>query len=140
MSEAFPFTSISSTNPTAPLPMFREYAWDSEKDCFKLDSGGNVILLEGNEALKVWIMHVMRVERWVYLAYSGSYGVEIHSLIGKVLTTGERKSELRRTIKEALMVNPYIISLDKIEFAEDAHGRIIAINVTLSTRYGKIEV
>lgn len=140
MSAEFPFTgSVQATNPQS-LPLFREWAWDFEKDCFQRDSHGNMILLAGNEALKTWIYHAMRVERWAYLAYSDAYGVELEQFRGKVLTVGERKSELRRVLREALMVNPYISSVDKIEFEENERGRVLSINVSLTTVYGTLEI
>lgn len=140
MSDAFPFTSIQTRSSAATLPMFREWAWDFEKDCFKRDSSGEMILLEGNEALKVWIYHLMKSERWAYLAYSDAYGVEIQPFVGHVLTVGERRSELRRVLKEALMVNPYIQSIDRVSFEENERGRVLNINVELTTVYGAITV
>ena len=141
MSEAFPFTgSSASSSPLLNLPTFREYAWDFDKDRFLRDGAGNMILLEKNEALKVWIYHAMKVERWAYLAYSSSYGVETQQFFGKVMTVGERRSELRRTIIEALMVSPYIRSVDKVEFEDDEHGRLLKANVELTTIYGKMNV
>lgn len=140
MSADFPFTgTTAATNPTS-LPMFREYAWDFERDCFLRNSSGDMILLSGNEALKVWIYHAMKVERWAFLAYSGAYGVELLQFFGKVMTVGERRSELRRTIIEALMVSPYIKSVDKIDFVDDERGRLLSISVELTTIYGTLVV
>ena len=140
MSDAFPFTSVSTSNALTTLPMFKEWAWDFENDRFLRNSNGEMILLEGNEALKVWIYHTMKAERWAYLAYSDSYGVEMQQFIGHVLTVGERRSELRRVIKEALMVNPYIRSVDRIDFEEGERGRVLNINVELTTIYGTVTI
>ena len=140
MSAEFPFTgSVAATNPTT-LPMFREYAWDFNNDRFERDSNGNMILLEGNEAIKIWLYKVFKTERFMYLAYSSSYGIEINQFMGRVLSVGERKSEMRRVIKECIMVLPYISSIDKIEFNEDERGRVVAITVELTTIYGKMTV
>lgn len=140
MSAEFPFTgSVAATNPTS-LPMFHEWAWDFDKDCFQRDSNGNMILLSGNDALKVWIYHTMRTERWAYLAYSGDYGIELQQFFGKVMSVGERRSEMRRTIKECLMVNPYVQTINQITFEDDEHGRALNITVELTTVYGKMTV
>ena len=140
MSAEFPFTGAASTTSATSLPMFREYAWDFNKDTFLRDSNGNMILLEGNPALEVWIYNVMKTERWAYLAYSDSYGVEIFSLLGKTLSSGERRSELCRTIKEALMVNPYVRRVDRIDFEENEHGRLVNITVAVTTVYGALTI
>ena len=76
----------------------------------------------------------------ITLAYSDSYGVEMQQFIGHVLTVGERRSELRRVIKEALMVNPYIRSVDRIDFEEGERGRVLNINVELTTIYGTVTI
>lgn len=140
MSDAFPFIGTkTATNPTT-LPMFYEYAWDFEEDCFINDENGNHILLSGNDALKVWIYKALRTERFNYLAYTWRYGVELHQFIGKVMGVKERKSELKRYITECLMVNPYIKAIDKYEFVEDKRGRDVQINIYLTTIYGELIV
>lgn len=138
MSEDFPFIGSANTTTAASLEMFHEYAWDFEKDCFILDGNGNMILLEGNAALKVWIIKALRTERYNYLAYSWRYGSEIKRFIGRVMGVGERRSELRRNIIETLMVNSYIKSIDNIEFAETANGTDLEIKIYLTTVYGKM--
>lgn len=140
MSAEFPFTgNIQATNP-ASLPLFREWAWDFDKDCFKRDSNGNMILLSGNDALQVWVYKAVRTERWAFLAYSDAFGIELEQFRGKVMTVGERRSELRRAIKECLMVNPYVVSVDKIEFESNERGRVLNIRVELTTVYGSLEI
>lgn len=138
MNDDFPF--IGSINRTAAenLPMFREYAWDFDNNCFLYDGNGNMILLEGNDALKVWIIKALRTERYNYLAYSWRYGSEIKRFIGRVMSVGERRSELRRNIIETLMVNNYIKSIDNIEFFETANGKDLEIKIYLTTTYGKM--
>ena len=58
--------------------------------------------------------------------------------IGKVMGVQERKSEIKRMIVEALMVNPYIKSIDKVEFVEESHNREMEIKITLTTIYGQM--
>lgn len=138
MNAEFPFIGSAGTNTTVSLDVFREWAWDFGKDCFRLDGDGNMILLSGNDALAVWIYHAMKVERWAYLAYSFDYGVEFRPLIGKVLTAGERRSELERTIRESLLVNPYIRSVDSIQIKQN--GVRVEIEVSVSTVYGSLTI
>lgn len=134
MSAEFPFLGTVQALNTATLPLFKMYAW--ENDNFVRDEYGDMILLEGNDALKVWIIKCLRTERFAYLAYSWRYGSQIKEYIGKVMSVGERKSELKRAITEALMVNPYILAVDNIEFVETEHLRDMQIKISLTTVYG----
>lgn len=140
MSREFPF--IGSTRDAAKneLPLFKEYAWDFERDCFLYDVNGRHILLSGNPALEVWIYKALKTERFSYLAYSWQYGIELKPFIGKVMGVQERYSELRRVITECLMVNPYIRSIDGIMFVPENHGALIRVHITLTTVYGEVEI
>ena len=141
MSQDFPFTSsVKESSATAELPLFKMYSWNFEKNCFNRDSSGNLILLTGNPALRIWVEKAIRTERYSWLAYSWAYGSEIKTLVGSVLSLNEIRSELRRFIVEALMVNPYIKSVDSVTIEEDKHGRLAKINVELTTVYGKMTV
>ena len=76
----------------------------------------------------------------MYLAYSWRYGVQLKQFIGKVMGVQERKSELRRMITECLLVNPYIKSIEKMDFVETDYNRDLQINITLTTIYGKMTI
>lgn len=119
------------------LPMLQEYAFDLEKNEFKLRNGKHY-LVSGNEALKIWVKKALMTERFRYDAYSNGYGSELESLIGAVLTNSERQSEIKRMIIEALMVNPYIVSIDNIEIVFD--GSKLIANIELTSIYGKEEI
>lgn len=140
MSTEFPFLNGKQSTDTENLPLFKEYAWDFEKDKFIYDGNGKHILLEGNDALKVWIYKALKTERFSYLAYSWRYGIEIQQFIGKVMGVKERRSELKRLIIECLMVNPYIVSVDSVKFSETNHAENMQINIELTTIYGAMEI
>ena len=55
MSTEYPFLGVTQPVETNSLPLFKMYAWDFENDCFVRDGNGHKILLEGDDALKVWI-------------------------------------------------------------------------------------
>jgi len=141
MSEEFPFVgSVSSTasesTSTDDLPLFKEYAWDFEQDKFLMDGNGNHIIVTGQEAIKVWIYKALKTERYEHEAYTWRYGVELKPFIGKVMGVQERYSELKRVIVECLNVNPYIKSIDKVEFEHS--GPTVTCNITLTTIYGEV--
>lgn len=56
----FPFVptdEVEDISDTAieELPLYREYAYDFERNCLKTGPDGNTYLVEGNEALRIWI-------------------------------------------------------------------------------------
>lgn len=69
MSEAFPFVGasdalIQASSDTQDLQLFKEFAWDFEKNCFLYDKSGKHILLEGTEAIKIWVYKALATERY----------------------------------------------------------------------------
>ena len=140
MSREFPFIGTVRDAATVDLPLFQEYAWDFERDCFLYDVNGRHILLTGNPALEVWIYKALKTERFEYLAYSWQYGIELKPFIGKVMGVQERYSELQRVITECLMVNPYIRSIDSFSITPENRAELIRVHITLTTVYGEVEI
>lgn len=117
------------------LKPLKEYAWDFDKGEFLLKDG-RFQLVEGNEAVKVWTWKALSTSRYRYLAYSWDYGSELENLIGNGLTSELTKSEIERYIKEALLISPYIKSIDNFEITIDDSS--IAAAFTLNTVYGEV--
>lgn len=140
MSSEFPFIGAMRDIVAGDLPLFQEYAWDFERDCFLYDVEGRHILLTGNPALEVWIYKALKTERFEYLAYSWQYGIELKPFIGKVMGVQERYSELRRVITECLMVNPYIRSIDSFSITPENRAELVRVHITLTTVYGEVEI
>ena len=138
MSEEFPFTGTNTVTAEKDLPLYKEYAWDFDTDKFIYDNVGNHVLVEGNEAIKVWIYKALKTERFRYTAYSWRYGIELKKFIGKVMTVGERISEFKRVIIECLMVNPYIKSINSINITRDKTN--IDCEINLTTVYGELVI
>ena len=134
----YPFASVATTPTETELPLFKEWAWDFDEDHFIYDEKGKHILLEGNEALKIWCYKALRTERYMYLAYSRNYGIELYPFMAKVMSVGQRKSELKRMIVECLMSNPYIVSVDSIIFDETNRNENMEITIVLTTIYGEL--
>lgn len=139
MSAEFPFVGITRTvaDSRQKLPMFREYEWDFDKDTF-IYTNGKRNEIEGNKALEIWIYKALKTDRNQYLAYSSRYGIELKPFIGKVMGINERYSELQRIITECLMVNPYIKSIDSVEFTAD--GDRVLCEIELTTIYGEVNI
>lgn len=103
-----------------PLPLYKE-----------VDKGLKIV--EGNEAIKIWIYKALQTPRYQYEIYSWDYGSELLSLIGKAYTKGLTQSEASRYIKEALLINPYILDVNVVSTSFD--GDVLSANVRVKTIY-----
>jgi len=99
---------------------------------------GNTYLVEGNEALRIWIFKALITERFRYTAYDSAFGSEIHTLIGSPSHSEVVKSEIKRFIIEALMVNPYISEISDFVFTQTKSG--IQTDFTCTTVYGPTQI
>lgn len=130
-------TADDTTSTDNSLPTYTEYAWDFDNDCFIFESGQHKIVTE-NDALKVWIYKVLKTERWRYLAYDNCYGIELEQFIGKYTNNQYSAAEIEQYITEALLINPYIKSVDDITATID--GDALSYSITLTTIYGSVTV
>ena len=138
----FPFMNIEDIesnieNSIDELPMYYEVGWDYFKD-EPLIENNEFVIVEGNNAIKVWIYKAIKTVRYQYPIYSWDYGCEISSLIGQKYTKGLTKSEAERYIKEAILINPYItdVKIIDINFSED----ILSVSIQVDTIYGEVNV
>ena len=120
------------------LPIFKEFAWDFDKNQFIYNDDGSHKIVEKNEAIKVWVLHCLLVERYRYLAYFDDYGIELEPFVGTGPNDGQRTSELYQYIKEGLLVNPYI--LDVIALSTTQEHKKITMKLQLATVYGSTSV
>lgn len=129
----FPFIDSTGTSieTNDELPMLKEYAYDFEKNELFLDSDGRTYMVEGNEALRIWIFKALITERCHYTAYSFAFGSEIQDQVtGHAMNVEIVKLEIERFIIEALMVNPYIKRLDNFVFENTSAGMMVSFDCT----------
>ena len=134
----FPF--ISNTDEIKvdnSFPLYKEVAWDFEKDT-PIIQNGDLKIVEGNEAIKVWVYKALLTPRYNYSIYSWDYGSELMDLIGKAYTPSLTKEEAKRHIKEALEINPYILEVTVIDTS--FNNGILNTDIKLLTIYGESEV
>ena len=134
----FPFISPPEIENIYPeYPLYRECAWDFKTDQAIFEDGSPKIVT-GNEAIKVWVYKAIKTTRYQYEIYTWDYGCEIESLFGKGFQLGFIESETKRFIEEALIVNPYITKINKIdvEFSKD----VLTAYVDLETVYGRLDM
>ncbi len=110
------------------MPIFKEYAYDFENNTFKRRNGREY-LVSGDEALKIWIYKALSTWRFKHLAYDDSYGSEVYNLIGQAKDIDIIKSEIKRYIKEALLVNPYILEVSNFKIFEDLEKKEVRFDV-----------
>lgn len=132
----FPFTVDvpEAEDREEELPVFRELAYDYEKNCL-LRRGGKPYLVEKDEALKIWIYKALRTIRFRWPAYTHTYGSEVENVIGLSNDPDIIDSEIRRYITETLMVNPYIQELSDYAFRHEKD--VVVVNFTVTTVYGR---
>lgn len=97
---------------------------------------GNIV--EGKEAIKVWIWNCMHTERFRYAIYSWQYGVEFEQYLGETLPQEYFLSDCEAVINEALSTNPYITGIS--DFNASLSGSILRISFTAETTLGNVEV
>lgn len=136
MSSIFPFIAapMDEVVQESTLPAFKELAYDYNSNCL-LRRGGKPYLIEKDEALKVWIYKALKTRRFVWPAYTHTYGSELENVIGISSEQDIINSELKRYITEALMVNPYIQELSNFSFSHLSDS--VTIGFTVTTVYGR---
>ena len=134
----FPELTVANLSDEKRLPMYREWAFDFEKEELKTKHG-KYYLVEGNEALKIWIYKALKTERYIFVAYTKNYGSEVSTLIGIVEDEDILFSEISRYIEESLLVNPYIISVSDFNFSRSKSSEV-DVRFNVNTIYGSMDV
>ena len=134
----FPF--ISNTDEVKvdnSFPMYKEIAWDFKRNA-PIIQNGDFKIIEGNEAIKVWVYKALLTPRYSYSIYSWNYGSELMDLIGKAYTPSLTKEEAKRYIKEALLINPYILDITVVDAS--FNNGLLSADIKIVTIYGESEV
>ena len=135
----FPFISnnVDEVKVNNNFPLYKEVAWDFEKDA-PIIQNGDFKIVEGNNAIKVWVYKALLTPRYNYSIYSWDYGSELMDLVGKAYTPSLTKEEAKRYIKEALLINPYILEVNVVDTS--FNNGILGADIKLLTIYGESEV
>ena len=146
---ANPFIAMEPTeeeNAASELPYLEEYAWDFEHNCFRYDANGNHIIVTETEAIKVWVYKCLKCERFMYNVYRHgiyndrcNYGVWLEKYIGKNPNNEKTASAVRKEIRDAILANPYIESIDYLEI-DSIKSDTLVLNMGLTSIYGSLEM
>lgn len=120
------------------LPLFKEMAIDFETG-EPIIKNNEIVTLEGQEALKVWIWKVLETERYKYKAYSNNYGNELKEQLGTIYDKTIKDAILENEIRECLGVNPYIVRLHSFSIETPEGMQHPYIYFSVDTVYGTIE-
>lgn len=108
---------------------FCEYAYDFHaNELLTLD--GKHYYVYGNEAMKIWIYKCMITDRYRYSAYSDRFGSEVFTLVGEVISDRMKVEEIKRYITEAVMVHPFMRSINHIEVERLRDGANVTVYYT----------
>ena len=95
-------------------------------------------IVEGIEAIKVWIWLCLNTQRFRWPIYSWDYGADLEQYIGQSITEEFLNADCEDEIREALLVNPFITDIEDFEASFD-NGRLV-ISFTVVTKFGNTEV
>lgn len=138
MISMFPFVSGDYSQPVdKQLQLFQEVAWDFEKD-EPIIENNDFKIVQGNEAIKVWIYKCIKTNRKEHDIYSWDYGTDLIELIGQKYTKALTEAEAKRYVKESLEKNPYIIEVNVKD--SELIGDNLRLNIHCRTVYGEVEV
>lgn len=132
-----PFMANSSST-VSELDIFKEYAWDFDRQTYIYDNTGRHVIVTKNDALKIWIKQALLVERYRYRAYFDDYGAELEHFIGTAPNSSAASRNVFTYIKDALLVNPYIVNVVNISCTQDK--KKISLLVEVTTVYGSTTV
>lgn len=139
MSELFPAIELTEEETAeTELPMYTDVAWDYVRNCpvFAL---GDPVMVEGLEAVKSWAYNALQTVRGRYPIFTDQYGSDFEEIIGKAFTQDLKEAECRRYAAEALMVSPYILSVEIADVTFDMDGTL-RITGSIQTVYGEEEI
>lgn len=119
------------------LPMCREIAMNFDTGQMVIENG-EFKVVEGVEAVKVWVYNALNTERFRHIIYTWDYGQELGNLVGLANYAELVKAKAQRYIRECLEQNPYIRSV--YDIAVKSEGAALTIDLKLDTIYGSGEV
>ena len=95
-------------------------------------------IVEGKEAIKVWVWLALQTPRYRNYIYSWDYGNEYEDLIGQGYTEEYTEAEVRRMTEDCLLINEDIREISG--FSVNMGPGTLSVTFTADTMYGDIEI
>ena len=120
-------------NKNNTLPVAKDIAIDFSTGN-PIIKNGDFVIVEKNEAIKVWCYYALKIAKGRFLAFTNNYGSELEEkIIGKQYNSDTQK-QVKRIVEDCLLVNKYIKSIDNVAVSFDDK---INIEIELTTVYQK---
>lgn len=129
-----PMIDVSSDAGAVELPQLKEFDYDFAADKIK-EVNGVTSVVEGADALKIWVFKALRTPLARFAAYSNNYGSELETLIGENYTPALIAAEAQRMVEDALLVSPYITAVTMLN--TDFSEGVFKLSVFYESIYGK---
>ncbi|MCX4298083.1 MAG: DUF2634 domain-containing protein [Lachnospiraceae bacterium] len=95
-------------------------------------------IVEGLEAVKVWIWLALQVPRYRHYIYTWDYGGEYDGVIGQAYTEEYLEAEAYHLTEDCLMVNENIEGIS--DFNIKIESSTLYVSFTAETLYGNIDI
>ena len=120
-------------NKNNTLPVAKEIAIDFSTG-EPIIKNGDFVVVEKNEAIKVWCYYALKIPKGRFLAFTRNYGSELEEkIIGKQYNP-DTYGKIKRIVEDCLLVNEYIKSVDNVQVEFDDR---LTIEIELTTVYQK---
>lgn len=104
-----------------------DLALESSKT-YRVLNGRVIGWIDNKQALRQAVEKLLHTERFMYEIYTDEYGIEVQGLIGASFELVE--AEISRIIKEALLVDERIVSVENIQATKlDSTSLLITFSV-----------
>lgn len=107
---------VKTTDTFSNVRFGKSWRFDFEKGEFVLTPTGKVAETSDVEAWLEWCRKALITARYRYPIYSRDYGHEFDDLISRHLNKEGNESEIKRIVRETLMVDPRTASVDNFNF------------------------
>lgn len=107
----------------------------SKQHKMELDNDRIIGVCDTLEAVKQTVFKILSTERYAYIIYSWNYGIELKDLFGQPVMFV--CPEIERRVKEALLQDDRITTVDNFEFDISKKG-VVAVKFTVHSLFGDL--
>lgn len=132
------FFNNSLKDSNIELPLFKEYkinAIDGKDDIEPSLKNGELIILEGVEALKVWVYRALKTKLDKYYIHTSNYGNNLEEHLSTVYNETIKNAIIQQEIIDCLMVNPYLTNAYNFTFLY-SNDRSLTVKFNVESVYG----
>lgn len=104
------------------------------KNCRTIMKNGNIVLIDGVEAVMQWIKKFLRTSVNRFEVYKNTgFGTNARELFGKkYLDNGYEESELERQVREGLLLCPAIVSINNFNMLKEDKTLSVEVEILLA--------